>query len=106
MNREEQLVEEYLKSKGYENVIFEPDGNIPPDFTINGSIAIEVRRLNQHIKNSSEIEPVEKLDFSIYSTIDKIINEIVVDNFDRSAFLLVHYNRPLSIVNFPLNRTV
>jgi hypothetical protein len=36
MNREEKITEAYLKSLGFKDVIFEPDGNIPPDFSIDG----------------------------------------------------------------------
>jgi len=28
--------------------VYEPDGNTPPDFLVNGTIAVEVRRLNQN----------------------------------------------------------
>jgi hypothetical protein len=33
MNREEKITENYLKSLGPKDVVFEPDGNIPPDFS-------------------------------------------------------------------------
>ncbi len=48
MNREEKITENYLKSLDYRDVVFEPDGNISPDFSIDDRIAAEVRRLNQH----------------------------------------------------------
>ena len=34
MKEEEQIAENYLKGLGIGNVIFEPDGNIPPDFSV------------------------------------------------------------------------
>ncbi len=48
MDRTEKLVSEHLAHRGYKYVVYEPDGNIPPDFLVDGSIAIEVRRLNQN----------------------------------------------------------
>jgi hypothetical protein len=48
MKSEERIAENYLTSLGFENVVFEPDGNIPPDFFVDDRIAVEVRRLNQH----------------------------------------------------------
>jgi hypothetical protein len=47
MDETEQRVADYFASQGYSQIVFEPDGNIPPDFCLNGSVAIEVRRLNQ-----------------------------------------------------------
>src|SRR5207249_2318292 len=34
--------------RGYTDVRYEPDGNVPPDFLVNGRIAVEARVLNQH----------------------------------------------------------
>jgi hypothetical protein len=48
MNREEKVAKTYLEKLGLGEVLFEPNGNVPPDFLINGRIAVEVRRLNQH----------------------------------------------------------
>jgi hypothetical protein len=46
MNKDEALVAETLKFRGYVDVEFEPDGNIPPDFANRGVQAFEVTRLN------------------------------------------------------------
>jgi hypothetical protein len=48
MKRDEKKAREYLESLGFKQIIYEPDGNIPPDFLVESSIAIEVRCLNQH----------------------------------------------------------
>ena len=45
-NEDEKIVYKYLQSLGYTDIIYEPDGNIPPDFLIDDTIAVEVRRLN------------------------------------------------------------
>lgn len=47
MKKEEELADRYLRSKGFVNPVFEPDGKIPPYFLCDGRIAIEVTRLNQ-----------------------------------------------------------
>jgi len=49
MDSSETLAKEYLRFLGYTDIIYEPDGNIPPDFLVNGRIAVEVRRLNQNL---------------------------------------------------------
>ena len=54
MDHSEKVVFQYLKSRGFINIVYEPDGNIPPDFTIDGRIAVEVRRLNENEKTTTE----------------------------------------------------
>ncbi|MEQ9558727.1 MAG: hypothetical protein RIG67_23375 [Rhodospirillales bacterium] len=48
MDQSERLVETYLKNRGFKKIVYEPDGNVPPDFLVDGKVAIEVRRLNQN----------------------------------------------------------
>lgn len=48
MDDSEALVATWLKSLNFSDVQYEPDGNVPPDFLVDGRIAIEVRRLNQN----------------------------------------------------------
>jgi hypothetical protein len=46
----ERTVGEYLRHQGYGSVVHHPDGqNDPPDFAIDGRIAVEVRRLDQNV---------------------------------------------------------
>ena len=65
MKPEESAAQKYLKSLDLGKVNFEPDGNIPPDFTINNHIGIEVRQLNQHFFNGDKPEGLEQLNFPI-----------------------------------------
>jgi hypothetical protein len=53
MDDSEKLVEVYLKSIGFTEVRYEPDGNIPPDFLADDRVAVEVRRLNQNFDDKS-----------------------------------------------------
>jgi hypothetical protein len=48
MNKDERIVAAYLGTLSMGAVVFEPNGKAPADFLLNGRIAIEVRRLNQH----------------------------------------------------------
>jgi hypothetical protein len=43
----EQHVYDHLATRGYPNLVSEPDGNCPPDLLVDGRIGVEVRRLNQ-----------------------------------------------------------
>lgn len=48
MDDTERLAEQYLRSLNLGGVVYEPDGNVPPDFLVDARIAVEVRRLNQN----------------------------------------------------------
>lgn len=48
MDQSESHVRDYLESLGIGHVIYQPDGNVPPDFLVDGRIAVEVRRLNEN----------------------------------------------------------
>jgi hypothetical protein len=41
----------HLHHRGYDDVVFEPIPNSPPDFVVNKHIGIEVRRLNHNYVN-------------------------------------------------------
>jgi len=59
VNNDEKIANAYLKSLGFQKLEFEPNGNIPPDFSLNEKIGIEVRRLNKYFNG----EPLEKIEF-------------------------------------------
>ena len=56
MKKEEALADRYLRSIGFVDPVFEPDGNIPPDFLCDGRIAVEVTRLNQRDAEGAGLE--------------------------------------------------
>lgn len=64
MKKDEIKAKIFLESIGFpvDDIIYEPDGNIPPDFLVKPSLAIEVRRLNKHIQLefNERPEPLEK----------------------------------------------
>jgi hypothetical protein len=97
MKSEERRASEFLKSIGFSNILYEPDGNIPPDFLIDGKIAIEVRRLNQYFDEGSKPEPLEKLEFKLIPRIERLLNEIYLEDFSHSAAVMVRFQRPLKI---------
>ena len=55
MDRTESQVLAFLRSRGFNDVVYEPDGNVPPDFACR-DIAVEARRLNQHDKSGDGLE--------------------------------------------------
>ena len=74
MDETEKIAKKFLKSKGYLNVKYEPDGNVPPDFLLDGEIAVEVRRLNQSIIEDNKIEGLEKVEHSLRDIISGVLS--------------------------------
>ena len=92
MNNDEKRANSYLLSLGFEKLEFEPNGNIPPDFSINKKIGIEVRRLNKHYNN----EPLEKLEFGEIRKIENfILNFSSNKTFANTHSVCINYSRPL-----------
>ncbi len=100
MNEDEHIVEGYLKSQGYKHVIYEPDGNQPPDFLINGNIACEARRLNQFHMQNGRYVPLENLEYPLYQKLNQIFSSFKDSSLPNSAFVGYSIRRP-----FKLNKT-
>lgn len=92
MNKDEEIAKSYLNNLGFQKLEFEPNGNIPPDFSLNKKIGIEVRRLNKHFNGES----LEKIEFG---EIRKIENFILKFNsnktFKKTHSVSIYYLRPL-----------
>jgi hypothetical protein len=44
----EEVAQRYLSLTCTGSIVHEPDGNVPPDFLVDGRVAVEVRRLNRN----------------------------------------------------------
>lgn len=95
MDDTEQLVAQYLASKGYVDVLYEPDGNAPPDFLVNGSIAVEVRRLNQHFESGGKVKGLEEVFVPLWDSMEKLLLELGPPTHGASWFVAFRFNRPL-----------
>jgi hypothetical protein len=97
MDREETLAKEHLLSLGFkdENIVYEPDGNIPPDFLINGEVAIEVRRLNQHSEVGTKAKGLEVEVTPLIQAVEKMFPKLNKPDHKTSYFVFVRFKRPL-----------
>jgi hypothetical protein len=95
MDSSEAIAEKFLRSIGHTNLRYEPDGNIPPDFSINETIGVEVRRLNQ--ADWSNVKPVglEQAFYPLAARFENLLNEFGEPN-DRSYWVSYTFFRPLS----------
>jgi len=95
MNREEQIAEAYLKSLGLKNVVFEPDGNIPPDFSVDDTIAIEVRRLNQHYFTKDDVHGLEETRIPLFQLLESALREFDSQYKGCSYWVSIRFHRPV-----------
>ena len=95
MKREEKITEAYLKSLGFKNVVFEPDGNIPPDFSIDGRIAVEVRRLNQHFFTKDEARGLEEGRSPLFKLLQSSLSEFNSQYKGDTYWVYVRFRRPI-----------
>ncbi|MBA7605274.1 hypothetical protein ES703_12404 [subsurface metagenome] len=95
MNREEKITEKYLKSLGYKDVVFEPDGNIPPNFLIEDRIAVEVRRLNQHFFTEDELRALEEGRIPLFKLLKSSFSEFDAQYKGSSYWVSIRFGRPI-----------
>jgi hypothetical protein len=95
MNQSEKWVQEYLTYRGFSDIAFEPDGNVPPDFLVNGTIAIEVRRLNQHQETESGgMLPLENLAIPLHKTLETLLESFGSPVNGVSWYVSYSFKRP------------
>lgn len=97
MNWDESIAEQYLK-KHYANVIYEPDGNIPPDFSANGCIGIEVRRLNQQHCDNGETKGLEETRIPLYKAVENVLAEYSLSQNGNNFWLQLKFKRDIGIL--------
>lgn len=95
MNREEIITEAYLKSLVVKDVVFEPDGNIPPDFSIEGRIAVEVRRLNQHSFTKDQVRGLEEDRIPLFKLLESSLSEFDSQYKGCSYWVSIRFHRPV-----------
>jgi hypothetical protein len=94
MKAEEQIAEDYLRSLGTGSVIFEPDGNIPPDFSVGSSTGVEVRRLNQNYFGEDDPKGLEELSIPLWRILEKEASKFNNQFAGKSYWIFAHYRRP------------
>jgi len=95
MDPTENIVLRHLKHLGYTNVIYEPDGNMPPDFLVDESIAIEVRRLNQNHVEGGNTKGLEEVAIPLSKRVEKLLGELGAPVGSESWFVFFRFSRPV-----------
>jgi hypothetical protein len=95
LNREEKITEDYLIASGFKNIVFEPDGNIPPDFSIEGKIAVEVRRLNQNFFAEDEVSGLEEDRIPLFKLLEESLKKFNSQYIGNSYWISIRFRRPI-----------
>lgn len=94
MDRSEAAIQKLLAHMGYSNVLYEPDGNVPPDFVIDGEIAVEVRRLNQNFDDGSGVRGLEEVTAPLWQKMTRLV-ESIAETDGNSWFISFRFSRPV-----------
>lgn len=96
MDQSERLVHQFLLSQNLGPVCFEPDGNVTPDFSVNGVIGVEVRRLNQnYTKSSGKVEGLEQVWIPLWQRLSNLLSSIGASQYGESWFVMIAFRRPV-----------
>jgi hypothetical protein len=95
MKRDERHVEKFLVHRGHLDIVHEPDGGVPPDFLIDGHIAIEVRGLNQNFFGTGHTRGLEETSIPLMQKIEKLLLSFGKTANGQSWFVCFDFRRPL-----------
>ena len=95
MDESEELANRYLSYLGFKNIKFEPDGNVPPDFLADHTIAVEVRRLNQNQVTGTSFQSLEESAIPLQMRINKLLGSFGPPTSGVSWFVCFSLKRPL-----------
>jgi hypothetical protein len=96
MDRSESLVRDHLQYRGFGQIVYQPDGNIPPDFLVDGRIAVEVRRLNENeVTESGELRGLETIRISTERKLYKLLRSLGPSTSGSSWFVGLNLKRPV-----------
>jgi hypothetical protein len=96
MNADEAIAEKYLKTLGV--VKYEPDGNVPPDFLLDGKYAVEVRRLNQNHRTPSSVKGLEEAEIPFVAAIQKEL-ALYPAGEGKKYWMSIRYQRPFGNIS-------
>lgn len=96
MDASERLADKYLRGLKLGEVAYEPDGNVPPDFSVGGRIGVEVRRLNQNYTDSSGAsQGLEEVTIPLWGRMRSILKSLGPSVDGECWYVGVDYGRPL-----------
>ena len=96
MDESERVAQQYLLALDQGAVVFEPDGEVPPDFSLGGRIGVEVRRLNQNYQRSSgRSEGLEEEAIPLWQSLKKRLQTLGPSIDGETWIVCMDFKRPL-----------
>jgi hypothetical protein len=89
VNQDEKIAEKFLKTCGATD--FEPDGNIPPDFSLNKNIGVEVRRLNKNYRKNGSVIGLEEYSIPLIKHIENCLAKHPVQDPNERFWIKIRY---------------
>ena len=91
----ETIAKDHLINLGFERIVYEPDGNNPPDFLVDDRIAVEVRRLNQNELTETGFRGLEEIRIPTEERIRKLLVSLGPAKANTSWFVGYKLKRPI-----------
>lgn len=98
MKKEEQIALDYLNTIS-NDVVYEPDGKIPPDFKLNQIIAVEVRRLNQNVLVGKKPRGIEQEQIRLYQALARLVREFDSPIPTNNFLISLDFKRPIGKIS-------
>lgn len=95
MKTSDKFADEYLKQQGFKRIVYEPHGNVPPDFLVHDRIAVEARRLNQNKETRNRLQGLEELWKPLQTTVQAVLKTMGPAVAGSSWFVQYSFRRPL-----------
>lgn len=96
MDESESIAGKHLASLGFEQIVYQPDGNVSPDFVVDGRIAVEVRRLNENeVAESGKLVGLETLPIATTRRLQRLFRELGPAPSGTSWFAFFNLVRPV-----------
>ena len=96
MDSTERLAFEHLRHRGFKDIRYEPDGNVPPDFVADERVAIEVRRLNQHEDTPGSTRGLDETAIPFQRTVCRVLDSFGPPRTGASWFVSYNFRRPFT----------
>lgn len=96
MRRDELIASAFLKTLDIGSVKYEPDGNVTPDFLLDGRIGVEVRRLNlNYILPNGKVEGYETLGASAWRMMERVAKTFGPSIDGETWNIVMGFRRPI-----------
>lgn len=95
MDASEKISHDYFVHRGFKSIVYEPDGNIPPDLLLDESIAVEVRRPNQNYFDAAGAQGLEQVAIPLWNKVKALLTSMGPPSSGESWFVHFRYGRPV-----------